>query len=163
MHHRIIPRLGATALLLFGLASAEPYTPKHEPGRCAFRGHCGKQSLFGKELPCVDNDLAKDPDAQLRDELVDLCGEKWRTGPVCCTLEQVGIYNVLKIQTDRRNLGTISQVRTWDPKHSHWVVSCLQRQLFQYVLYLHMFSRPISLRQRHAFCQQERKATCYRA
>ncbi|CAM1505688.1 Fc.00g113250.m01.CDS01 [Cosmosporella sp. VM-42] len=89
MHHRVAPQLGALALLLTGLGNAEPWTPKHEAGRCAFRGHCGKQGLFGKELPCVDNGPAEDPEAELRDELVDLCGEKWRTGPVCCTLEQV--------------------------------------------------------------------------
>ncbi|KAF7558471.1 hypothetical protein G7046_g5682 [Stylonectria norvegica] len=90
MHHRITSRLGAAALLLAGFtAGDELWTPKHEPGRCAFRGHCGKQGLFGKELPCVDNGLAEDPEAELRDELVGLCGEKWRTGPVCCTLEQV--------------------------------------------------------------------------
>ena len=81
--------IGATALLLASVGSAEPYTPKHETGRCAFRGHCGKQSLFGKELPCVDNDVAKDPDEELRKELVDLCGAKWATGPVCCELDQV--------------------------------------------------------------------------
>lgn len=99
MHHRI----GAAALLLAGAgltsagpAIAELYTPKHEPGRCAFRGHCGKQSFFGKELPCVDNELAQDPDEELRNELVDLCGQKWKTGPVCCTLEQVSISSVVR-------------------------------------------------------------------
>lgn len=82
--------VGASTLLLASAADTTPYTPKHEPGRCAFRGQCGKQSLFGKELPCVDNDLAQDPEAELRKELVDLCGKKWETGPVCCTLDQVG-------------------------------------------------------------------------
>ncbi|KAH6887586.1 sterol-sensing domain of SREBP cleavage-activation-domain-containing protein [Thelonectria olida] len=90
MHHRIAPRFGAAALLLATLAhAAELLTPKHEAGRCAFRDHCGKQSFFGKELPCVDNGLAEDPDDELRNELVELCGDKWRTGPVCCTLPQV--------------------------------------------------------------------------
>jgi Niemann-Pick C1 protein len=90
MRHRVAPALfGATTLLLASLTSAEPFTNKHEPGRCAFRGQCGKQSFFGKELPCVDNDLAKDPDEELRQELVELCGDKWSTGPVCCELEQV--------------------------------------------------------------------------
>jgi Niemann-Pick C1 protein len=82
--------LGATALLLASsLASATSLTPEHEPGRCAFRGHCGKQSFFGKELPCVDNGLAKDPDEEFRKELVEVCGDKWSEGPVCCELEQV--------------------------------------------------------------------------
>lgn len=84
-----MPGIGATALLLLGLVNGEVFTPTHEAGRCAFRGHCGKKTFFGKELPCVDNGLAEDPDAELRDQLVELCGEKWRTGPVCCNLEQV--------------------------------------------------------------------------
>ncbi|EKJ70120.1 hypothetical protein FPSE_09646 [Fusarium pseudograminearum CS3096] len=89
MHQSIVAQLGAAAVLFAGLGFAEQYTPKHESGRCAFRGHCGKQSFFGKELPCVDNGLAEDPEEELRNELVGLCGEKWRTGPVCCTLDQV--------------------------------------------------------------------------
>lgn len=89
MHHRTVPLFGAASLFLAVIGSAESYTPKHEAGRCAFRGHCGKQSLFGKELPCVDNNLAEAPEDELRKELVDLCGDKWKTGPVCCTMEQV--------------------------------------------------------------------------
>ena len=88
------PLLAATTLALASLASATQLTPKHEPGRCAFRGHCGKQSFFGKELPCVDNGLASDPDEELRKELVELCGDKWRNGPVCCELEQVRLARV---------------------------------------------------------------------
>ncbi|KJZ74583.1 hypothetical protein HIM_05933 [Hirsutella minnesotensis 3608] len=90
MRHRVAPLLGAASLLLPGLAAAiESYTPKHEAGRCAFRGQCGKQSLFGKDLPCVDNGPAHDPDADLRKELVGLCGSEWSDRPVCCTLDQV--------------------------------------------------------------------------
>ncbi|KAK7414623.1 niemann-Pick type C-related protein 1 [Neonectria punicea] len=102
MHHRIAPRLGVAALFVAGLAHADLYTPKHEAGRCAFRGTCGKQSFFGKELPCVDNGVAEDPDEEFRNELVDLCGEKWRTGPVCCTLDQV--------QSLKSQLGTPSTI-----------------------------------------------------
>lgn len=83
--------LGAGALLLTSTASAELLTPKHEAGRCAIRGHCGKKSWFGKELPCVDNGLAEDPDDELRQQLVDLCGEKWAKGPVCCDAGQVSV------------------------------------------------------------------------
>jgi Niemann-Pick C1 protein len=80
----------AALAFLAGLGMAdELYTPKHEPGRCAIRNHCGKKSFFGKELPCVDNGLAKEPDKGLRQQLVDLCGPKWSDGPICCTKEQV--------------------------------------------------------------------------
>lgn len=67
----------------------ELYTPKHEAGRCAIRDHCGSKSFFGKQLPCVDNGLAKEPDQGVRQQLVDLCGPKWKEGPVCCTEDQV--------------------------------------------------------------------------
>lgn len=94
----MIPRSigGALALLLAGspLASAvAPSTPdwttKHEAGRCAIRGNCGKQSFFGSELPCPDNGLAEEPEAGVRDRLVKICGEKWSDGKVCCKAEQV--------------------------------------------------------------------------
>ncbi|KAK0641272.1 patched family-domain-containing protein [Cercophora newfieldiana] len=88
--------IAAGSLLLLanlGAASDEPdstpYTPKHEAGRCAIRGHCGSKSLFGGQLPCVDNDPAEEPDEKLRNQLVELCGPKWSTGPVCCLAEQV--------------------------------------------------------------------------
>ncbi|KAK0617450.1 niemann-pick C1 protein [Immersiella caudata] len=87
--------VAAGSLLLAGLGAAsdepepKPYTPKHEAGRCAIRGNCGSKSLFGGQLPCVDNNPAEEPDEKLRRELVDLCGSKWSTGPVCCLAEQV--------------------------------------------------------------------------
>ena len=76
-------------LLLVRAGLAEPYTAKHEAGRCAIRGQCGSKSFFGKQLPCPDNELAEEPDEALRQALVDLCGEKWSSGPVCCTSDQV--------------------------------------------------------------------------
>ena len=89
MRHRAIPQAGALALLAASVVNASGLTPVHEAGRCAFRGHCGRQGFFGKELPCVDNELAEEPDAELRQELIDLCGYEWSEGSVCCTLEQV--------------------------------------------------------------------------
>lgn len=86
-------RFGSSAvvagLVTAGLASAEAYTPLHEAGRCAIRGQCGKKSFFGKELPCPDNGLAKQPEDAVREKLVKLCGPKWNAGPVCCEEEQV--------------------------------------------------------------------------
>jgi len=68
---------------------ASPPTAIHEAGRCAVRGHCGKQGFFGKDLPCPDNGLAKQPADDVRKKLVAVCGEKWAEGPVCCADEQV--------------------------------------------------------------------------
>lgn len=87
----------AGALLLAGLslAAEQLYTPIHEAGRCAIRDHCGSKSFFGKQLPCVDNGKAKEPDDDLRKQLVDLCGPKWNSGPVCCTNDQVGFVRAL--------------------------------------------------------------------
>ncbi|EFX05334.1 patched sphingolipid transporter [Grosmannia clavigera kw1407] len=96
----------AVLLVLAGLdqvaAEETKYTPKHEAGRCAIRGQCGKQSLFSPELPCVDNGLAEEPDAALRQQLVGLCGAKWSTGPICCTDVQVAAL--------KDNLGTVNQL-----------------------------------------------------
>ncbi|KAL8284472.1 hypothetical protein RB600_009058 [Gaeumannomyces tritici] len=93
-----LPKVVAgTALLLAGLETvgaahaqdSTAWTPTHEAGRCAMRGHCGKKSWFGKELPCVDNGAATEPDADFRKELVELCGPKWQTGNVCCSSDQL--------------------------------------------------------------------------
>jgi len=70
-------------------AAGEGWTDKHEAGRCAIRGHCGKQGFFGSDLPCPDNGLAEKPSSDLRKRLVGICGEKWSEGNVCCKEEQV--------------------------------------------------------------------------
>ncbi|AEO63982.1 uncharacterized protein THITE_2109612 [Thermothielavioides terrestris NRRL 8126] len=105
-----LPRLAASAGLLRLLLAAlelEPvaavaYTPIHEPGRCAIRGHCGSKSFFGSQLPCVDNGPAEEPDAKLRQQLTELCGPKWADGPVCCNAEQVDAL--------KSNLQTANQI-----------------------------------------------------
>ncbi|KAI8931600.1 hypothetical protein NX059_011254 [Plenodomus lindquistii] len=85
--------------LLAGSALAGPdLTSKHEAGRCAIRGHCGKQSFFGSELPCPDNGLATTPDADVRKKLVGICGEQWADTDVCCAEEQL---DALKTNLDR--------------------------------------------------------------
>lgn len=100
-----ISRLVVGALLLVsGVAADEAYTPKHEAGRCAMRGHCGKKSWFGKQLPCVDNELATTPDPEFAKNIEAVCGAKWKDSKVCCSPEQVRlvlissseIFHVLK-------------------------------------------------------------------
>ncbi|KAI1662116.1 multidrug efflux transporter AcrB transmembrane domain-containing protein [Daldinia decipiens] len=82
--------LVAGALLLVSTAAAgELYTPKHEAGRCAIRGHCGKKSFFGKQVPCVDNELATTPDPEFSKEIESLCGPKWKDSKVCCNADQL--------------------------------------------------------------------------
>ena len=89
---RISHLVAVGAVLLAGYARAEePYTPKHEAGRCAMRGHCGRKGFFGKELPCVDNGLATTPDDDFVDEIVALCGPKWKDSDVCCDSAQVSL------------------------------------------------------------------------
>ncbi|KAK4942117.1 hypothetical protein LTR28_008743, partial [Elasticomyces elasticus] len=70
------------SVTLFAISTfaADNWTNKHEEGRCAIRGHCGKQGFFGSELPCPDNGLAEEPDDALRKKLVGICGEKWAEG-----------------------------------------------------------------------------------
>lgn len=66
------------------------WTVKHQEGRCAIRGQCGKKSFFGGELPCPDNGLAEEPDEDTRTKLVAICGDDWSKGDVCCDKAQVG-------------------------------------------------------------------------
>ena len=82
--------------LLLGVASISAiasndgnWTVKHEAGRCAIKGHCGKQSFFGGQLPCPDNSLADEPDKELRKKVIEVCGKKWEDGKMCCNEEQV--------------------------------------------------------------------------
>ncbi|KAF2837583.1 patched sphingolipid transporter [Patellaria atrata CBS 101060] len=93
MRRDTFPQLLAVLLLIFVTASIAESTPDwtkvHESGRCAIRGHCGKQSFFGSELPCPDNDLAEDPTTEVRKKLVDICGSKWDDSKVCCKSEQL--------------------------------------------------------------------------
>ncbi|PCG95978.1 Short-chain dehydrogenase/reductase SDR [Penicillium occitanis (nom. inval.)] len=84
---RVNPAIGLVTLV--SAVAAQGITAIHEPGRCAIRGHCGKKSIFGGELPCPDNGLAREPDDAVREKLVSLCGSKWSEGPVCCEDEQV--------------------------------------------------------------------------
>lgn len=76
-------------LVLKASATEGNWTTKHEAGRCAIRGQCGKQSFFGSELPCPDNDLAREPNEEARKKLVEICGKGWSKGDVCCDESQV--------------------------------------------------------------------------
>jgi len=85
--------------ILAGSALAGPdLTTKHEKGRCAIRGQCGKQSFFGSDLPCPDNGLAKTPTDDVRKQLVDICGAQWADSDVCCEADQL---EALKTNLDR--------------------------------------------------------------
>jgi Niemann-Pick C1 protein len=76
--------------ILIGSALAGPdLTTKHEKGRCALRGHCGKQGFFGSDLPCPDNGPAEAPSDDVRKKLVDICGDQWSDSDVCCKEEQL--------------------------------------------------------------------------
>lgn len=70
-------------------ATGGNWTEKHETGRCAIRGQCGKKSFFGGELPCPDNGKAEEPDKDTRKKLVAICGDAWDDGNVCCDSAQV--------------------------------------------------------------------------
>jgi len=77
-------------LLTAGFVSGEAFTPIHEAGRCAIRGGCGSKPWIGSQNPCPDNGRAEEPEDDVRKQLVELCGSKWNSGPVCCTGDQVG-------------------------------------------------------------------------
>ena len=84
--------LGITVFALYCLgvsASVGNWTEKHEAGRCAIRGQCGKKSFFGGELPCPDNGKARTPDKDTREKLIAICGNTWSESDVCCDDDQV--------------------------------------------------------------------------
>ncbi|KAI4141196.1 MAG: hypothetical protein L6R39_005471 [Caloplaca ligustica] len=79
-------------LLLFRSAEASNdgnWTIKHEAGRCAMKGQCGKKSFFGGQLPCPDNSVAQKPDEATRKKLTAICGNKWHEGSICCDGDQI--------------------------------------------------------------------------
>ncbi len=76
-------------VVLCFLVSAVVGTQVHSAGHCAIQGQCGKQSLFGKSLPCPYNEAAYSPNDDIRAKLVNICGEKWQEGPICCQDDQL--------------------------------------------------------------------------
>ncbi|KAL8652671.1 MAG: hypothetical protein Q9210_002547 [Variospora velana] len=82
----------AVIFLFFQITSASNdgnWTVKHEAGRCAMKGQCGKKSFFGGQLPCPDNSVAQQPDQASRKKLTDICGNKWDDGAICCDSDQI--------------------------------------------------------------------------
>ena len=92
--------LGVALLGGFAVSDNTEWTRKHEKGRCAIRGQCGRKSFFGGELPCPDNGPAHDPDDDLRKKLVGICGEKWNEGAICCDDAQVSDSKADHAQND---------------------------------------------------------------
>ncbi|KAF4310017.1 hypothetical protein GTA08_BOTSDO01918 [Botryosphaeria dothidea] len=86
---RLVTALLLALLVATGLAADDGLTKKHEKGRCAIRGQCGSEGFFGPQLPCPDNGLAKAPEADVREKLVSICGDKWADTDVCCEEEQI--------------------------------------------------------------------------
>lgn len=84
------------------LADDGYWTTKHEEGRCALRGQCGKQSFFGGQLPCPDNGLAQQPEKDTRAKLVAVCGQTWTDGAICCDDDQVNKITRLYSNTSNR-------------------------------------------------------------
>uniref|UniRef100_A0A060TF82 ARAD1D13640p n=1 Tax=Blastobotrys adeninivorans TaxID=409370 RepID=A0A060TF82_BLAAD len=75
--------------LVFAAIASVAYGSIHKPGTCSMYGNCGKQSLFGSELPCPNQVEAVVPDDKTRDLLVEVCGTEWAEGSVCCDYDQV--------------------------------------------------------------------------
>lgn len=66
---------------------SEPNTPIHKAGYCAMRGQCGG-NIF-TPLPCVSNAPAVQPNKAFRQQLIDMCGTDYLTGPTCCDESQL--------------------------------------------------------------------------
>lgn len=59
----------------------------HSPGYCNTFDNCGKKSIFGKPLPCVNFVPATEPSKESRDRLQQICGRDFEY--VCCSSHQV--------------------------------------------------------------------------
>lgn len=79
----------AAVAALVSVGLGERFTKRHEAGRCSIRGNCGNGGFFSPPQPCSDNGLAREPGSTVRAQLVELCGPKWSTGPICCEEDQV--------------------------------------------------------------------------
>lgn len=129
--------LCASLITLSTCSSSIPdgnWTPKHEAGRCAIRGQCGKKSFFGGQLPCPDNDLARQPDDDTRAKLVAVCGEKWRKGPVCCDEDQVRLFIYIYISPRRILADSLAgrqfEIESEKGRANNIGLPCLQGELF---------------------------------
>ncbi|RKP09076.1 patched family-domain-containing protein [Thamnocephalis sphaerospora] len=90
--------LAATTTAASGSVSAPANEPRHAPGRCAMYGQCGgkSSSVFAQPLNCPTDREAVHPDSAHRARLVEVCGEAFRTRPVCCDTKQL---DALQAQT----------------------------------------------------------------
>lgn len=59
----------------------------HSPGYCNTFDNCGKKSIFGKPLPCVNFVPATEPSKESRDRLQQICGRDFEY--VCCSSHQI--------------------------------------------------------------------------
>lgn len=69
--------------------------------------------MFGGNLPCVDNGLATDADASMRQKLVSLCGYKWSSTPVCCDEDQVRMGFSVQISFCAVSKLDLTMTTTW--------------------------------------------------
>lgn len=69
------------------VAAATSDKPK---GQCAIYGTCGKKSIFGKQLPCVDRIEAPVPAQETIDLLYKICGADFPVlAGLCCSYDQL--------------------------------------------------------------------------
>lgn len=64
-------------------------TMLHEVGMCVMYDNCGKKSIFGSELPCVNNTEAVEPSQKSIDILDRICGNDFPKERVCCSEKQL--------------------------------------------------------------------------
>lgn len=120
------------------------WTVKHEAGRCALKGQCGKKSFFGGQLPCPDNSVAEVPDEDTRKKLVAICGDRWDNGAICCDGDQV--CNAMKQPRSLHPwdmLTRTDQLPQYKPQACrihHLFLPSLQGELLQSLLHLYLLA-----------------------
>lgn len=65
------------------------FSQSHQDGYCVMYDNCGKKSIFGSELPCVNYTRAIKPSLDAIKLLNEVCGSDFPTDLVCCSESQI--------------------------------------------------------------------------
>ncbi|KAI9176158.1 niemann-Pick type C- protein 1 [Blastocladiella emersonii ATCC 22665] len=98
------------------MATAAP--PSTGQGRCVMYGQCGRKSAFSPPLNCpVDLPAVEPASPDFRARLVQKCGARYASGPVCCDAAQLGTLES-SIQIAARFVAACPAC--WDNMQAFW-------------------------------------------
>ena len=115
--------------------------PRRGEGMCAMRGNCGKATMFGQDLPCVDDGEATEVTTPLCRLLMadDRRSARAHVFSMWTIIRDPGPC-LLYIGTNRDAIRSITTSST-----AHRFMSSLHQQLPFLLLRFHMFPKPIDV------------------